>query len=51
MRDITSSRRKNFKYNPGIGFRGLVLPNIVGRVDTGVGNEGVAVFAGLGYPF
>ena len=49
--EVTSTHRKNFKYNPGIGFRGLVRPNIVGRIDMGVGNEGLAVFAGLGYPF
>jgi hypothetical protein len=51
MRDITSIRHENFKYNPGIGFRGIVRPNIVGRVDMGVGSEGMAIFAGLGYPF
>ncbi len=51
MRDIAHIRSKNFKYNPGIGFRGLVRPNIVGRVDMGIGSEGIAVFAGLGYPF
>lgn len=51
MRDIWYIRRRNFKYNPGIGFRGIVRPNIVGRVDMGVGQEGIAIFAGLGYPF
>ncbi len=51
MRDVWDIRKKNFKYNPGIGFRGIVRPNIVGRVDVGFGSEGAAVFAGLGYPF
>ncbi len=51
MRDLTDIRHKNFKFNPGIGFRGIVRPNIVGRVDMGVGSEGIAIFAGLGYPF
>jgi hypothetical protein len=42
---------ESFKYNPGIGVRAVVRPNIVGRIDTGWGKEGVAVFVGLGYPF
>jgi hypothetical protein len=29
----------------------VVRPNIVGRIDVGVGREGPAVFVGLGYPF
>ncbi len=44
-------RSKNLEFNPGIGFRATVKPNIVGRVDIGFGNEGAAVFVGLGYPF
>ncbi len=50
---------RNFKYKqfneyeltPGIGFRGIVRPNLVGRVDWGYSDEGGAVFAGLDYPF
>jgi outer membrane protein assembly factor BamA len=42
---------KNFEFNPGIGLRAVVRPNIVGRVDIGFGKEGPAVFVGLGYPF
>lgn len=38
-------------FNPGIGIRAVVRPNIVGRMDIGYGKEGVAVFVGLGYPF
>jgi outer membrane protein assembly factor BamA len=41
----------NFEFNPGVGFRAVVRPNIIGRVDVGWGREGPAVFAGLGYPF
>lgn len=41
----------NFEVNPGIGFRAIVRPNIVGRVDVGFGREGPAVFVGLDYPF
>lgn len=44
-------KTRNFEFNPGIGFRAVVRPNIVGRVDIGFGNEGPAVFVGLGYPF
>lgn len=42
---------KSFEFNPGVGFRAVVRPNIVGRIDIGVGREGPAVFVGLGYPF
>ncbi len=41
----------NFDVTPGVGFRGLVRPNVVGRVDVGLSKEGGAVFAGLDYPF
>lgn len=46
--DVTA---KNFVVNPGLGFRAVVRPNVVGRVDIGFGNEGPAIFATLGYPF
>ncbi len=36
---------------PGVGFRALVRPNVVGRVDYGYSKEGGAVFAGLDFPF
>ena len=42
---------RNFVVNPGVGFRAVVRPNVVGRVDIGFGKEGPAVFATLGYPF
>jgi hypothetical protein len=35
----------------GIGFRGVARPSVVGFVDVGYGNEGVAVFTGINYPF
>jgi outer membrane protein assembly factor BamA len=35
----------------GVGFRGIAKPFVVGKVDIGYGNEGVAVFTGLNYPF
>jgi outer membrane protein assembly factor BamA len=50
-KSLLRTRSKNLEYNPGIGFRAVVKPNIVGRVDVGFGNEGPAVFVGLNYPF
>lgn len=41
----------DYKITPGIGFRGIVRPNIVGRLDYGYSTEGGAVFAGLDFPF
>ena len=40
-----------YQANPGIGFRAIARPNVVGRVDVASGNEGRAVFAGLDFPF
>lgn len=42
---------EDFELTPGVGFRGLVRPNLVGRVDYGYSDEGGAVYAGLDYPF
>ncbi|MGH7165838.1 MAG: BamA/TamA family outer membrane protein [Nitrospiraceae bacterium] len=41
----------DLKITPGVGFRGIIRPNVVGRVDYGYSNEGGAVFAGLDFPF
>lgn len=38
-------------YVGGVGFRGLVRPQVVGFVDLGFGSDGTAVFTGLDYPF
>jgi outer membrane protein assembly factor BamA len=35
----------------GLGFRGVVRPQVVGFVDIGLGEQGTAVFTGLEYPF
>ena len=51
MGSLGSARREDLKINPGVGFRAVVRPNIVGRVDVGFGDEGASVFVGLGYPF
>jgi hypothetical protein len=51
MKSLNKTEGSNFEFNPGIGFRAIVRPNIIGRVDLGVGKDGPAVFVGLGYPF
>lgn len=51
MESLDKADTNHFEFNPGIGFRAIVRPNIVGRVDLGIGRDGPAVFVGLGYPF
>lgn len=51
MKSLVQAKSTSFEFNPGIGIRAVVRPNIVGRIDIGLGNEGPAVFVGLGYPF
>jgi len=51
MRSISDAKPSSFEFNPGVGLRAVVRPNIVGRIDVGVGREGPAVFVGLAYPF
>lgn len=41
----------DYAVTPGIGFRGIIRPGTVGRIDYGYSKEGGAVFAGLDYPF
>lgn len=42
---------KSYRMTPGVGFRGIVRPNVVGRVDYGYSREGGAIFAGLDFPY
>ena len=42
---------RDYEVTPGIGFRALVRPSMVGRIDYGYSPEGGAVFAGLDFPF
>jgi hypothetical protein len=35
----------------GVGVRGIAKPHVVGYVDAGYGEEGIAVFSGIDYPF
>jgi len=51
MQSLNKAHLNNFEVNPGLGFRAVVRPNIVGRVDMGIGRDGPAIFVGLGYPF
>ena len=51
MESLDKFSYNKVELNPGVGFRAIVRPNIVGRVDLGVGKDGPAVFVGLGYPF
>ena len=50
-RDFKYRQFNEWEFTPGIGFRGIVRPNVVGRVDWAYSKEGGAVFAGLNYPF
>ncbi len=51
FRDFKDIAFRNYRMTPGIGFRGLVKPNVVGRIDYGYSREGGAVFAGLDFPY
>jgi len=42
---------KEYRVTPGIGFRGIIRPNVVGRIDYGFSREGGAIFAGLDFPY
>lgn len=48
---FSRSFREGFHYSYGLGLRGVVKPHIVGRLDLGYGTDGLAVTAGLDYPF
>jgi outer membrane protein assembly factor BamA len=41
----------DYRITPGIGFRGIIRPNVVGRIDYGISREGGAIFAGLDFPY
>jgi len=42
---------KDYRMTPGLGIRGIVRPNVVGRLDYGFSREGGAIFAGLDFPY
>jgi len=49
--DFKNVSFKDYRMTPGVGFRGIVRPNVVGRVDYGYSREGGAIFAGLDFPY
>ena len=49
--DFKNVSFKYYRMTPGVGFRGIVRPNVIGRVDYGYSREGGAVFAGLDFPY
>jgi outer membrane protein assembly factor BamA len=51
FRKVTESPVGDLHWVGGLGFRGLVRPQIVGFVDIGYGAEGSAIFTGVDYPF
>jgi outer membrane protein assembly factor BamA len=40
-----------FEVTPGLGFRGLAPPSVVGHVEVAYSREGPAIYVGLDYPF
>lgn len=50
-KDFEYRQFNEWEVTPGVGFRGIVRPNLVSRVDWGYSKEGGAVFAGLDFPF
>jgi outer membrane protein assembly factor BamA len=48
---VTDSPVSDLHWVYGVGFRGVVRPQIVGFVDIGYGAEGSAIFTGVNYPF
>ncbi len=42
---------RDYRITPGVGFRGIIRPNVVGRIDYGFSREGGAIFAGLDFPY
>ena len=49
--EISNSPVNDMHWVGGLGFRGVVRPQIVAFVDIGRGDEGTKVFTGIDYPF
>jgi hypothetical protein len=49
--DIQDIKSKDFRPVYGGAFRAAVKPNVVGDVEVGVGQEGLAVFVDINYPY
>jgi len=48
---VAESPVDDLHYVGGLGFRGVVRPQIVAFVDVGYGSDGSSVFTGIDYPF
>lgn len=46
-----ASQLRRVQFNPGVGFRLVQKPNVVGRLDLAYGRDGANAFVGLDYPF
>ena len=51
FKGVTSNPVSDMRWNYGLGFRGIVRPQILAFVDLGQGDEGFKVFTGIDYPF
>jgi outer membrane protein assembly factor BamA len=49
--DVDQFTRGGLQVTPGVGFRGLAPPSVVGHIELGFSREGPAIFVGLDYPF
>jgi hypothetical protein len=51
MSGFSTRDLQDFQVNPGVGFRILARPHVVGRLDIAYGRDGENLFVGLDYPF
>jgi outer membrane protein assembly factor BamA len=51
FKDVHTSPVNNLHWDYGLGFRGIVRPQIVAFVDVAEGSEGLKVITGIDYPF
>ena len=49
--DIEDIRLKQIQVSYGVGFRAVVRPNVIGKINVGAADEGLNVRVGLDYPF
>ena len=51
FKNVTTSPVNDLHWDYGLGFRGIVRPQIVAFVDVAEGSEGLKVITGIDYPF
>jgi Omp85 superfamily domain len=51
FKGVTTNPVGDLHWDYGLGFRGIVRPQILAFVDVGRGDEGLKVFTGIDYPF